>query len=194
MIDTLAALGNGVGGPMMTRQLTLKDMMDGSGCTARTVRHYEREGLLSATRSSGGHRMFGAGQLERLRFIIVLREAGWALDEINELFDVRHRGAADQVALGRLDHLLVAHVERLERKIATLTALREDLARSHALVPVCQQCTDGGAVQTSCEACDRLPPLAELPRSFRLVWRAREIAAGRLFDEAGGDGDDEAAQ
>lgn len=177
---------------MTTRQLTLKDMMDGSGCTARTIRYYEREGLLSAARTSGGHRLFGAAQLERLRFIIILREAGWALEEITELLDVRDDRSRDGEASARLDHLLAAHVDRLERKIAILTALREDLERSQSLVRVCQACTDGRA-RITCDACERLPPLGGLPRSFRLAWRAREIEVDPPFDDAGAD-DDEAAQ
>ena len=39
--------------------LTLKDMTAGSGCTPRTVRYYEREGLLQAARSSGDYTLVG---------------------------------------------------------------------------------------------------------------------------------------
>lgn len=180
--------------------LTLKGMTDGSGCTARTVRYYEREGLLRATRTSGGHRLFAPVELERLRFIIQLREAGWALDEVTEFLSVRDRPASDLEAWTRFDRLLALQIERLERKIEVLTQLRADLGQTAALLPVCRACVHqqgaahGAGCQTECQQCDRMPPVGALPSSFRLSWRARELADA-AFDEPGADAlGDEAAQ
>lgn len=183
------------------RSLTLKDMIDGSGCTPRTVRYYEREGLLRAGRSSGGHRLFAPAELERLNFIVALREAGWTLDEVTALLSVREGGGRDREALARFDAMLSEHVARLSRKIAVLEQLRADLGQTTALLPVCGSCVAVGE-DIACERCERLPGLGELPRAFRLSWRGRELgvlpfheprADGDAEDELDGDGD-EAAQ
>jgi DNA-binding transcriptional MerR regulator len=164
------------------KQLTLKDMIEGSGCTARTVRYYEREGLLRAERTAGGHRLFALGELERLRFIICLREAGWTLEEVTEFLAVRESAGADVQACARLEAMLEHHVARLERKIAVLIKLREDLGQTRQLLPVCQECTTA-SVKVECSQCGRVPELPRLPHAFRLVWRARELADAPPFDD-----------
>src|SRR6186713_2428940 len=102
-------------------------MIAGSGCTPRTVRYYEREGLLRADRSVGGHRLFPAGELDRLRFIVSLREAGWALEDVEALLAVRDAAPNDAQAWSQLHAALGEHVARIEAKIALLNRLREDL-------------------------------------------------------------------
>lgn len=126
--------------------------------------------------------MFTAGELERLRFIICLREAGWTLEEVTEFLDVREAAGADARACAKLEGMLTDHVARLERKIAVLVKLREDLGQTQQLLPVCQECT-ASTPSVACETCGRVPELAQLPRAFRLVWRARELD-GATFDEA----------
>ncbi len=102
---------------MTERTLTLKDMTRGAGCTPRTVRYYERQGILRAARSAGGHRLFATSELERLNFVVALREAGWALEEIVELLGAREAGPSDRAAVERLDSMLQRHTERLEKKL-----------------------------------------------------------------------------
>lgn len=172
------------------RYLTLKDMTRGGGCTPRTVRYYERQGLLRAARSAGGHRLFAACELERLLFVVALREAGWALEEIVELLGVRDAAPSDRAAVEHLGGLVETQLERLEKKLAVLERLREDLRGTHEALQVCQSCTTLHD-QVSCDACDRLPGLGSLPRGFRLTWRARELG-GPPFDETAADGIDDA--
>ncbi len=176
--------------PMAGRYLTLKDMTGGSGCTPRTVRYYERQGLLRAARSAGGHRLFAAAELERLNFIIGLREAGWTLEEVETLLSAREDAPTDRDAARRLDGMLTAQIERLEQKIALLSKLRVDLAGTHELLRVCGGCTTRGE-RVECEACDRVPPLHQLPHGFRLTWRSRELSEA-AFDDPSADGDDAA--
>jgi len=162
------------------KYLTLKDMTRGAGCTPRTVRYYERQGLLRAARSAGGHRLFAAAELERLNFVVSLREAGWALEEITDLLGARDAGPTDHVAAERLDSMLQAQIDRLEKKLAVLGQLREDLRGTHLALQVCHDCTVVHD-EVACSTCDRLPQLGELPRGFRVAWRARELSSP--FDE-----------
>ena len=162
--------------------LTLKDMTQGSGCTPRTVRYYERQGLLRAQRSAGGHRLFAASELERLNFVISLREAGWSLEEVTRFLGVREVAGSDAQASGALESVLDTHVERLDRKIEALQRLREDLANTAQLIPVCRECTTEQE-RVECGACQRVPSIDRLPRAFRLIWRARELEGASLYDE-----------
>jgi DNA-binding transcriptional MerR regulator len=166
--------------------LTLKDMTEGSGCTPRTVRYYEREGLLRALRSAGGHRLFAASELERLNFIISLREAGWSLEEVTELLGIRDAVSNDSLASGQLAALVARQVERLDKKIAVLQRLREDLHGTASLLPVCRECTTVQEI-VECGTCDRVPAIDKLPRAFRLIWRARELPGAEIYDERGAD-------
>jgi len=152
--------------------LTLKDMTEGSGCTPRTVRYYERAGLLQAGRSSGGHRQFTPDELGRLNFILALREAGWSLEEITALIAARDHQPSDHSACKQLDARVSQHIAALEHKIGVLTRLRDDLAATRKALAVCDECTEA-ARTPDCEGCTRLPELADLPHGFRLSWRDR---------------------
>lgn len=156
------------------RALSLKDMTRGSGCTPRTVRYYERQGLLRAVRTAVGHRLFAPSELERLHFIIDLREAGWSLEEVTTLLSVRDSASDDHLAVASLANLLEDHVTRLQHKLRVLQALQADFLEARRLLPVCERCTEPQK-KMRCDACTRVPALEQLPRSFRLLWRAREL-------------------
>lgn len=157
------------------RLLTLKDMLAGSGCTPRTVRFYEREGLLRATRTRGGHRSFLPGELDRLNFILALREAGRSLEEITQLLGTRETTGDDREACKQLDQALGAQLSELDQKIEVLQRLRGDLEETRRALAVCRECTREGNRErpdpTRCATCSRLPEPAQLPRGFRLTWR-----------------------
>lgn len=154
--------------------LTLKDMTAGSGCTPRTVRYYEREGLLQAARSSGGHRLFPPGELDRLNFILALREAGWSLEEITALLAVREQTRPDRDACRTLATMVSGHIAQLEQKISLLNRLRDDLQATRQALAVCDECTVSPGDAVVCESCTRLPGLAALPQGFRNSWRGAE--------------------
>jgi len=159
-------------------------MTDGAGCTARTVRYYERQGLLRAERTSGGHRQFAPAELERLEFVIALREAGWSLDDVTTLLEIRDAAANDADATASLRSLLDSQIEALQRKLELLQRLRDEFGETVSLLAVCGTCT---AVQprVTCEGCDRLPELEALPRPFRQVWRTRELGRSESpFEDA----------
>ncbi|MEM6294853.1 MAG: MerR family transcriptional regulator [Myxococcota bacterium] len=166
-------------------------MTEGTGCTPRTVRYYERQGLLRAHRTSGGHRQFAPSELERLGFIIALREAGWSLEDVTALLEVRDAAPSDASATAHLTRVLEAQIDALQRKLELLQRLRDEFGETADLLAVCQTCT---SVQTraSCEGCDRLPELSALPRPFRVIWRAHELDGAEAFDDDAADDDDAA--
>ncbi|WP_242424385.1 MerR family transcriptional regulator, partial [Frankia sp. EI5c] len=67
-----------------TDLLTLGEVVRRSGFSASALRFYEREGLLSTSRTSGGQRRYPRHALRRLAFIRAARNIGLSLDEIRE--------------------------------------------------------------------------------------------------------------
>ena len=66
-----------------------------AGCTAETVRYYERTGVLPrAPRKASGYRRYGADAVERLRFIRAAQTLGFTLAEIRELLSLRVQAGA----------------------------------------------------------------------------------------------------
>jgi MerR family redox-sensitive transcriptional activator SoxR len=53
-----------------------------SGVAASTLRFYEAQGLIQATRSQAGRRMFGRDVLRRVAFIRVAQSIGFTLEDI----------------------------------------------------------------------------------------------------------------
>jgi len=91
-----------------------------AGVTVRTLHHYDELGLLTPSeRTSGGHRLYGAADVERLYRLLALRNLGLPLEEIGPLLE-REDAVADTVR---------RHLARVEHQLKALTALRGRLLR-----------------------------------------------------------------
>ena len=96
-----------------------------AGVAPDTVRYYGRIGLLpERERSEAGYRRFDAGQADRIRFIRAAQRLGLRLAEVGELLDLKDRGLC---ACGHADALVRGRLEEVEREIAALGALRDEL-------------------------------------------------------------------
>lgn len=91
------------------------------GVTVRTLHHWDEIALARpSSRSAAGYRLYAAGDLERLRRIVVYRELGLDLEGIRAVLDDPN---AEVVTM------LHAQQDQLAARIAHLTALGNDLAR-----------------------------------------------------------------
>ncbi|HKJ25905.1 MAG TPA: MerR family transcriptional regulator [Myxococcota bacterium] len=114
--------------------LSIGEICDKTGLSARTVRYYEEVGLLPGVRRrEAGRRVYGPDEEERLRFITRLKTLGLSLAEIKELNAVHALAGSTDAMLERLDELLDAHQEELDRRISELGSLRDQIHkyRSH---------------------------------------------------------------
>jgi MerR family transcriptional regulator, redox-sensitive transcriptional activator SoxR len=105
--------------------LTVGEVAHRSGFAASAIRFYDKEGLITATRTSGGQRRFERSMLRRLAFIRAARNVGLTLDEIatalDTLPDSRTPTRADWARLSK------DWRARLDDQIAGLMALRDSL-------------------------------------------------------------------
>jgi MerR family copper efflux transcriptional regulator len=152
------------------KRLSLKEMVRGTGNTPRTIRFYESEGLIApAGRTGGGHRVYAAGELDKLQLITDLRTAGLSIEEIKRILRAKLERDAPREAAVEVSGLLGAHIEEMRRKLATLVRLRDELSASTALLTeVCAECKEPPSEQM----CDRCAVLdrGSLPRAFKWIW------------------------
>jgi len=104
-----------------------------TGLSARTVRYYEEVGLLSGVRrrseQRGARRVYGADDLERLRFIQRLKALGLSLAEIKELNTIHAIGGSTAAMLEHLDAQLQGRLSELDARIDELQQLRGEMSR-----------------------------------------------------------------
>lgn len=101
------------------------EMTRRSGFAASALRYYETEGLIHATRSSGGQRQFERSTLRRLAFIRAASNVGLTLQEIRvELDSLPGRRTPTRADWTRISRHWRG---RLEQQIAALEELRDGL-------------------------------------------------------------------
>ncbi|AKU18530.1 transcriptional regulator [Luteipulveratus mongoliensis] len=96
-----------------------------SGFAPSALRYYESQGLITATRSSGGQRRYERGVLRRLAFIRAASNVGLSLEEIRVELDKLPDGRTPT----RADWERISHHwrGRLDDQIRALQRLRDGL-------------------------------------------------------------------
>jgi DNA-binding transcriptional MerR regulator len=110
--------------------MTVGQLSRRTGLSVRLIREYERLGLIySAGRSEGNYRLFDEIALWCVGAIARLRSLGLTLAEIRELAELYGAGE-EELLERRFAALLERSEERIETRIAELTATRERI-RAH---------------------------------------------------------------
>jgi MerR family redox-sensitive transcriptional activator SoxR len=104
--------------------LTIGEVVDRSGFPHSALRYYEKEGLVAATRTSGGQRRYRRATLRRLAFIRAARAIGIGLDEVREALDSL---PAERPTTEDWTRLSQRWRGRLDEQIQALEALRDGL-------------------------------------------------------------------
>jgi DNA-binding transcriptional MerR regulator len=116
-------------------ELSIREVCERTGLSARTVRYYEELGLLPGVRRrSAGRRVYGSDELERLRFIQRLKALGLPLAEIGDLNAVHAIAGSTRALLERLDELLGRRLLEVDTRLGELTRLRDEIAKYRARV------------------------------------------------------------
>ena len=105
--------------------MTIGEVSERAAVAPSALRYYEREGLISASRSDGGQRRYPRETLRRIAFIRAAQRVGLTLDEIRSALstmpDGRTPTSADWKRLSRSWRPL------LDRRIAELERVRDKL-------------------------------------------------------------------
>ena len=111
--------------------MLVSELAERSGVSTRSLRHYDKQGLLRSTRLPNGYRDFAEHSVEQVRRIRSLLDVGLDLSAISKLmpcFTDDGRLAGCDVARGRL----ADQVEALDRSMAAMRRTRSMLARELA--------------------------------------------------------------
>lgn len=113
------------------RTLHIGDMVEATGLSHRTIRHYDEVGLLPAsTRSEGGFRIYTESDLQRMLVIRSMKPLGFTLEEMGELLDTVDTLASEpgnKNSRAKLD-------EYVQRAMAKRDKLALNLERAEAFI------------------------------------------------------------
>jgi MerR family transcriptional regulator, redox-sensitive transcriptional activator SoxR len=150
--------------------LTIGDVVERSGFPHSALRFYEREGLVHATRTTGGQRRYERSVLRRLAFVRAARAIGIGLDDVRAALAAL---PADHTPT-KADWTRLSQTwrGRLDEQIDALTALRDgldscigcgclSLARCRLMNPGDQAAAQGDGARMLPAALRRTP--ADLP-------------------------------
>lgn len=100
------------------------------GINPRTIRYYERIGLLAASmRTAAGYRVYGPADRDRLRFILKAKTVGLSLNEIRAILALWRQGVTP------CTHVLAIiedKLRQLDQHIRALAEFRDELAALRA--------------------------------------------------------------
>lgn len=116
----------------------IQELAAAAGVTSRTLRHYDRIGLLPARRAPNGYRSYGRDDLVRLQRILLLRDMGLSLERIAQVLS----GQTDDVVALR-EHLvsLRAREQQIRRQMRAVTSTIDAIERNETMDA--QQMFDG---------------------------------------------------
>ena len=137
----------------MVEKITSVDHTNGAlgkltGVNIETIRYYERIGLLpGAARTSSNYRVYGDTHVRRLTFIRKARDLGFPIEMVRRMLAL-----SDQPdrPCREVDALVVEQMREVERKIADLERLWEELDR------LAHQCR--GGLVSDCRIIEALSP------------------------------------
>lgn len=128
--------------------LTIGELAQAGGVPTSTVRYYERRGLLAPTaRSDSNYRLYGPASVDRLRFIVAAKAAGFALGDITALLDFADGGT--QPPCHEVQTLIE---DRLGRTRSQMERLSEIDRRLSSWLTACRRSEKAGR----CDVVDRL--------------------------------------
>ena len=108
-----------------TDLLTVGEVSRRSGFAPSALRYYEQQGLVVASRTSGGQRRYERNVLRRLAFVRAARHVGLSLEEVRAALGTLPEGRAPT----RADWTRISRSwrQRLDEQIDALSALRDGL-------------------------------------------------------------------
>ncbi|MFE3573547.1 MerR family transcriptional regulator [Lysinibacillus sp. NPDC059133] len=109
-----------------------------------TVRYYEKEGLLHPSKQDNGYRVYDVTCEHTIKFILVLRQVGFTLQEIKQLLTLEQKPISDscnqetvQLFSGKIAHIeqqLFFYQQALQSLQLTQTLLAEGKYAENKLV------------------------------------------------------------
>lgn len=111
----------------MSTTYTVKDTAARVGLPSRTLRYYDRIGLVCPPRTAAGYRVYGPEEEGRLRFVRQAKALGLSLEQIRELMTAVEGGETPDAS-----SLLDDQIAVIDLQVTELGAFRERLSALRA--------------------------------------------------------------
>lgn len=108
--------------------MRISELSEATGASARSLRYYEQQGLISARRLSNGYREFDAGAVETVRRIRALLDLGLPTETIRDILPCDADGPRQEACAG-LMRSIAGIRDRLAAQAAELTRTSAALDR-----------------------------------------------------------------
>ena len=107
--------------------MRIGELARATGTKAETIRYYEREGIRpAADRTDSNYRDYSDEHLATLTFVRRARELGFSMAQVRELLALSDH---DEKPCQDVDRLVQQQLAEVERKIADLKALHDELGQ-----------------------------------------------------------------
>lgn len=104
------------------------DLARRTGCNLETIRYYEKIGMMpDPPRTGAGYRVYDAGHVSRLRFILRARELGFSIDDVRGLLALMESGTQ---TCAEVKQRTERHLADVRAKIADLRRIERILAET----------------------------------------------------------------
>lgn len=118
---------------MSSRVMYIGEAARRAGATIKTLRYYERIGLIPpAGRSYGQFRVYGEDTVMRVQFIRKAQALGFSLEEIREIFQVYDQG---ECSCGQVARTVDTKLRVIDAKVEELLALKKELVTVKTRLP-----------------------------------------------------------
>lgn len=108
--------------------MRIGELAQKAGVTPRTIRYYEKLGLLNPSEREGvGFRYYTETELARLQKIDCLKALGLTLEEVGSVIDLYFEESTGLRGKQKVLSILQSHLKETDEKIEALTQFRLDL-------------------------------------------------------------------
>jgi DNA-binding transcriptional MerR regulator len=130
-----------------------------TGCTPRTIRHYEAEGLLAPiSTAAGGRKLYGPEAVSVIGMAQILKRIGYSLKDIRRILSLtKSENTKDRKGTRKLRKTLSSSLSQIQSEIELLTSAQEKIAGLFEETKNCEGCS-----ASDCARCGNLKGLRTL--------------------------------
>ena len=130
-----------------------------TGCTPRTIRHYEAEGLLApVSTTAGGRKLYGGEALSIIHAAQILKRIGYSIKDIRSILSLtKSENTKDRKLTRKLRKTLSSSISQIQSEIDLLTSAQREIAGLLAKTEKCEGCN-----ASDCAPCGKLKELRTL--------------------------------
>jgi DNA-binding transcriptional MerR regulator len=130
-----------------------------TGCTPRTIRHYEAEGLLApVSTTAGGRKLYGEETLSVINAAQVLKRIGYSLRDIRSILSlVKSENTKDRKLTRKLRKTLSSSISQIQSEIEILASAQRKITGLLEKTEKCEGCNS-----PDCAPCGNLKELRAL--------------------------------